>query len=304
MANPIVTSLPNYVEEHRLPLIAKSVLGAKTSKMCSLETGVKGPTALNLMDADPVFQNGDDCGWSASGTTTLSQRIITPQLIKVNMNFCEKKLLKTWANYEVKIAAGDKTVPFEEDFTDQIVKRVQEKLEKLVWIGDGSKTNEFDGFLTILNNSASTAVIKTYTNGTPAYTAIKDVYLAIPERALKDDTTIFVGTGLFRTFIQELVAGNMYHYNPNDKDGEYMLPGTNTKVVAVDGLIGADDNYEIIFAGRLSNMFYGTDMQGDEEQFDMWYSKDNQEERLAIQFIAGVQVAWPDEIVIGNIAKA
>jgi hypothetical protein len=83
-----------------------------------------------------------------------------------------------------------------------------------------------------------------------------------------------------------------------------MLPGTNTKVVAVDGLIDADANNEIIFAGRLSNMFYGTDMQGDEEQFDMWYSKDNQEERLAIQFIAGVQVAWPDEIVIGNIAKA
>lgn len=304
MANPIVTSLPAYVEEHRLPLIAKSVLSAKTAKMCSLETGVKGPTALNLLGTEVVFQNGDDCGWNASGTTTLSQRILTPRVVKVNMNFCEKKLLKTWANYEVKIAAGEKTVPFEEDFTDSIVKGVNEKLEKMIWTGNSANTNECDGFLTLLNNSASTAIIKTETNGTPAYTAIKNVYMAVPQVALKDDLTIFVSSGLFRQFIQELVAGNMYHYNPNDKDGEYMLPGTNTKVVAVDGLIGAVANTEVIFAARLSNMFYGTDMQGDEEQFDMWYSKDNQEERLAIQFVAGVQVAYPDEVVISNLATA
>ena len=39
-------------------------------------------------------------------------------------------------------------------------------------------------------------------------------------------------------------------------------------------------------------------MEGDDEKFDLWYSKDNQEFRLAINFNAGVQVAFPDEIVL------
>ena len=36
-------------------------------------------------------------------------------------------------------------------------------------------------------------------------------------------------------------------------------------------------------------------MQNDNETFDFWYSKDNQEFRLAINFVEGVQVAFPDE---------
>lgn len=303
MANPIVTSLPNYTEEHRLPLIAKSVLGAKTASLLSLETGVKGPTALNLLSTSVVFQNGDECGWSAQGTTTLSQRVIKPRVIKINQNFCEKQLLKTWANYEVKVAAGDKTVPFEKDFTDDIVKHVQEGVEKMIWAGNSDNPNECDGFIKILSEGGSTAKVVANAKGTAAYKAIKDVYMAIPEEALKEDTVIFVGAGMFRQFIQELVAGNMYHYNANDKDGEYMLPGTNVKVIAVNGLNNVDANNDYIVAGQLSNMFYGTDMQGDEEQFDLWYSKDNQEERLAIQFTVGVQVAYPDQIVLGKVAK-
>ena len=35
------------------------------------------------------------------------------------------------------------------------------------------------------------------------------------------------------------------------------------------------------------------------ETFDLWYSKDNQEFRLAVKFNAGVQVAFPDEVVLG-----
>ena len=49
MANPVVNSLPAYVEQQRLPLIAKSVLGAKTASLITLQTGVKGDTAVNLV---------------------------------------------------------------------------------------------------------------------------------------------------------------------------------------------------------------------------------------------------------------
>ena len=42
--------------------------------------------------------------------------------------------------------------------------------------------------------------------------------------------------------------------------------------------------------------------EGDEEVFKLWYSDDNQEFRLAIRAIAGVQYAFSDRVVLGTIA--
>lgn len=64
MANPIVTSLPKYVEEHRLPLIGKSVLGAKTAGMLTLQGGLKGETAVNLLATSIAFQDAHACGFN------------------------------------------------------------------------------------------------------------------------------------------------------------------------------------------------------------------------------------------------
>ena len=73
--------------------------------------------------------------------------------------------------------------------------------------------------------------------------------------------------------------------------------GSNIKIKAVSGLDGTG----AIVAADPRNLFYGTDMQGDSEKFDFWYSKDNQEFRLAIEFGLGVQVAFPNEVVISQI---
>ena len=303
MANsPIVTSLPTYVDQNRLPLIAKAVLGAKTASLFTLQSGVKSPTALNLISTDVVFGDGSTCGWNETGSTTLSQRILTPAALKVNMAFCDKKLLDKWANYQVQVAAGSKTLPFEEDFVTSITASVDEKLEQMIWQGDSTKSgvNEFDGMIKILEASGAGTVKVAIAKGTPSYDAIKSVAAAIPNESYAEDTVIFVGMEIFRKFIAELVAANLYHYNPNDKEGEYTLPGTALKVIAVNGLNGTNK----IVAGRLSNMFYGTDLAGDEEVYKLWYSEDNREFRLVIEFIGGVQVAYPDQIVLGTIATA
>ena len=50
----------------------------------------------------------------------------------------------------------------------------------------------------------------------------------------------------------------------------------------------------------MANLFYGVSADEDSDTFDLWYSKDNREFRLAINFIAGVQVAFPNEVVLGK----
>ena len=294
-----VSALNNYVEEKRLPLIAKSFLRGKTIDLIQIETGVLQDTALNLVSAQVEFGDGASCGWDATDGVALSQRLLKPTFLKVNQVFCDKNLLKKWASYEVKLAAGREQLPFEEKFMEEIANAISESIEKLVWQGDSSHTNEPDGFLKILEAVSSGVVSVTWTAGTSAYNKIKAVYNKIPANIIdKEDTVIFVGEETYREFIQDLVAANLYHFSPDYKAGEYMVPGTSVRVIAVNGLNGTGK----IVAGRLSNFFYGVGAEDDKDTFDFWYSQDNREFRLAAYFAIAVQVAYPNEIVLGKQA--
>lgn len=294
-----VTALNNYVEEKRLPLIAKSFLRGKTIDLIQIETGVLQDTALNLVSASVEFGDGASCGWDATEGVALSQRLLKPTFLKVNQVFCDKNLLKKWASYEVKLAAGREQLPFEEKFMEEIANAISESIEKLVWQGDSSSDNQPDGFLKILETVSSGVVSVTWTAGTSAYNKIKAVYNKIPANIIdKEDTVIFVGEETYREFIQDLVAANLYHFSPDYKAGEYMVPGTSVRVIAVNGLNGTGK----IVAGRLSNFFYGVGAEDDKDTFDFWYSQDNREFRLAVYFAMAVQVAYPNEIVLGKQA--
>ena len=294
-----VSTLSNYVEEKRLPLIAKSFLRGKTIDLIQLETGVLQDTALNLVSAQVQFGDGASCGWNPTDGVALSQRVLKPTFLKINQAFCDKDLLKKWASYEVKLAAGREQLPFEEKFLEEIANAINESIEKLVWQGDSSHTNEPDGFLKILETGGSGVVSATWSAGTTAYNKIKTVYNAIPANIIdKEDTVIFVGEETYREFIQDLVAANLYHFSPDYKAGEYMVPGTSIRVIAVNGLNSTGK----IVAGRLSNFFYGVGAEDDKDTFDFWYSQDNREFRLAVYFPMAVQVAYPNEIVLGKQA--
>lgn len=163
-------------------------------------------------------------------------------------------------------------------------------------VADVGKT-EFDGLITLLGKEST--AIKVGTNTGTAYEKLLKVYNAVPEVAHKDDLVILVAPSLYREFVQELVKANMYHYDANDANAQTYLPGTSVPVIPVDGLIPTTANAgkEFIIALRKSNVIYGTDMANDQEKFDFWYSSDDQVFKLAIEFTAGVQIAYPDEVV-------
>ena len=289
------SALTQYVEEQRLPLIRKTVFAAPSTRYFNLQTGIKHSAALNILSTDVVFGDGATCGWDESGSTAFSQRILEVGNFKVNMSFCDKAMSKYWTGYDVRVAAGQKSLPFEEDFINGIIDGVRVKLENLIWNGVKA-TDGMDGLLTILAAASASTINPTLATGTTIYAKTKAVYQAIPAGKL-DRASIFMGVDKFRDLVLELTEKNLYHYNPEvDSNLEIILPGTSTRVRGVAGLNGK----KAIVAGDGENIYFGVDMEGDEEKFDLWYSKDNQEFRLAINFNAGVQVAFPDEIVVAK----
>lgn len=301
----IQNTLPAYVEQNNDTLIRESVMGAESAKMFSLQTGVKTKTALNLLKSEIEFQDGSNCGFSANGTSTLSQRLIEAPIVKINMSFCDKKLLNSALQHDVRVAAGQKTLPFEEDFIADILAQINLATEKMVWQGDKTKTTDkvlkwTDGILKHLKaTDGITATSQKLELDKSSFirNAVASVIRVIPTAVLPK-AVIFMGYDMYMSYMLEMQNANLFHYDADGIDkGEVFFPGSKIKIKAVAGL----DGTQTIVAADPANFFYGTDMQNDSEKFDFWYSKDNQEFRLAVEFGIGTQVAIPNECVIAEL---
>ena len=286
-----LTGLTTYVEQNANGLVSKASLGAPSLKYFTLQTGVKGETTINVLNTTISLGNGKACGWNESGESKITQRTIKPWFAKVNRSFCDKAMADYFMNAEVNVAAGRQNLPFEEKFIADVIKGVNEEVEKAVWQGVTIAGTKYDGLLDIL--AGATKVEK----ADKVFDTVKAVYKAIPAASLTD-TAIFMGVDKYRDLVMELVEKNLYHYPANDNADvfEMVFPGTATKVIGVPGLNGKDN----IVALPLSETVYGVDMQNDQEEFRFWYSDDNQEYRLAINFNGGVQVAFLDNCVIAE----
>jgi hypothetical protein len=193
-------------------------------------------------------------------------------------------------------------VPFEQAFAEQKALRIAEALETAIWQGNAY----FSGVNQLLN-AASGSTISGNTGAVSASVGITTsnvisifdgIYNQIPQAILtKTDLVIFCGWNNFRTLIGAFKASTGVMYNQVDlaglADGDIIYPGTNVRVIAVPGLT----NTNRIVATYLGNLFYGTDLLSDEEQFSIWFSKDNDEVRFQAAFKAGVQIAYPDLVV-------
>jgi len=372
-----IGTLANYTDEQRFPLIRKAVLSAKTATLLTLQAGVKSAAAINILESDAVFQ-ADGCGFNASGTTALTQRVITVGAIAVQEAICPKSLEAKYIQTQLAPGSMYDSIPFEQLYSEEKAAQIAKALEVSLWQGDltsgTANLNKFDGLLKVLDSAyaaanvnaqkisgtvATTSGSATVTGtstlfttqvvagdklviGANTYTvsvvgsntsitltanasanasgvtakvvkaasdffttpvtsittsnvvAIMDaIYKAIPVEVLdKDDAVIFCGTDVFRLFTLALKTANLYHYGVDAVNFEIVLPGTNIKIIAVNGLNGTSR----VIAARLSNLYYGLDLLGEEERFEIFMAKEANEVRFMAAFKAGVQVAFPSQV--------
>lgn len=306
MASSFVTSgLTAYVENKRDALVRSAILGRTPNYTLDRVTkryGIKTSERLNYLEVTPALQSGRGCGFSASGSTKFTDRLLETAIYKVNDEYCPDDILGKFCENQVAIAAGKERLPFEEEITNEIVDGVADQVEKLIWQGatsGNSGTDLIDGYLTLAKNQDSADTISvTAASGTAVYTRIKAVYMAIPEEIL-EDAFIAVSPALFRQYIQELVSANLFHYDPaNGAINEMFLPGADVKVVKVKGLAGSND----IYASTWKNLVAGMDLMSDSEEFKLWFSDDQDLWRIKLRFNIGAMTYFPDEVVVGSIA--
>ena len=298
MPNFVVTSLPAYVQDNKDLLIKNfALVGGETRKRISVQTGIKKDEHINYLDLTPTFQSGVGCGFTAQGEATLTQRLIETARFKVNMEFCPDTLIGKYAEYQVSINASEnESLPFEAYIMEALTNEIVKKIETTIW-GGVKGSDLIDGFITLAK--ADSDVVDVVIEGTSAYADILKVYNAMSEYTLEQGGEIYVSPAKFRAFMQEMVEKNYFHYNPgNAEPGEFLLPGSNVKVVRTPGLAGKTE----VVGTFAKNMYYGCDLENAAEDIKVWYSDDDDLIKVAAKWNMGVQFAFPGEVVLGATA--
>jgi hypothetical protein len=307
-----VSALANYTNEQSTELVLKSLFGSKTAAILQaagqVQVGVKSAEALNILTSDVYFQT-DGCGYTASGNTTFTQRVITVGKIKVEEDLCPKTLEAKWM--QTQMAAGSPTsIPFEEQIGQDKANNISKLLEIAMWQGDTAttntnpNTNKFDGFIKLIDAASASTVAGNTSSATSITVAnvddlIDNIYNVIPaDISDASDIVLWVGIDTFKKYTTALRNNNLFHYAADSEGMEIMIPATNVKMIATGGLNGTNR----MFLGRLNNFFIGTDLANELEEYKFWYSVDNDIVRFRATMKFGCQFSWPDQIVSFKLA--
>jgi hypothetical protein len=318
----LVTGLTAYTEQNEQQLVTASLFEARTQQLILSEgnvmTGVKSSQTVNRMDTDVFFQDDSSCGFAASGTTEFTQRTLTVGKVKTQEILCPKDLEAYYLQKALPAGSNYDSMIFAQEYTGRKAGKIAEALEVALWTATGSGyggtnglLNKFKGVKQLVADATSTVVNANVTGfygaGAPitgidtaakAKAAVLAVIKALPAGIKgKTDVRIFVGWDTYDLLIQAYIDANLYHYNPgsdnNNPNAEFIVPGTSYKVIPVHGLTATND----IYAFRMSNIFIGVDLQGEEDNFEMWYSQDDRNVKFSASFKIGVQFAFMDEVV-------
>lgn len=311
-----LSTLADYTKQNVDLLISASVFTAKTAQLIMAQgvvmANVKSSETINRLETDAVFQTDSGCGFTPSGTTAITQRMMTVGKIKVNEAFCPKDLEAKYTQQALSVGGSYESMPFEEYISEQKIEKIAEGNEVAIWQGDtgsgNGQLNKFDGFIKFIDQASGSVIHANqsqYISGGPISSGtvlagdtllnvVDGMWVAIPARVKgKSDMRVFCGWDIFDQFILALKNKNLYHYAPEHEEGEIKIPGTQYILTAVHGLDGTNR----LFSIRLSNMYLGTDMEGEDKQFDMFWANEAEEVRFRARWKLGTQIGIPTEIV-------
>lgn len=296
-----LAGLTAYVDQEKLPLIKKSILKGRTAELITVQPGIKSSAAINILGSTINAMAGA-CGWSPSGSTALTQRNISVVDLQIPEAICLTDLEAYYTQKMMNPGSYNESIPFEGIYAEEKADQIQALVDDLAWKGNTSTGTGnlalVDGFIRLLT-AANGCVESSYSGSFTAANvidAVDDMVAKVNTDVINlDDLKLMVGYEVYRLYAKALRDANLFHYTGAEgADFRMMIPGTNVEIVAVRGL----NNTNKAYLTPASNLYMGTDLLNDAENFAIWYSQDNDEVRFKAKFKMGVQVAFPEFVVI------
>jgi len=295
-----LTNLSQYIELNSKSISSKAVGNAQTAKLL-LDSGnvqfTKGTAPILKLDSNTVIQDASGCaGRTPSGTTILSNAMLTTKPLKSVENICTKTLYNTYYAWALKAGQDPETEGWDAAFAQYImdsrIQAISEANEALLWNGDTSLT----GQLSFFNGILKQVTTGTYTNidstATSVLSQLQEANSKTPIKIRKQsDFRIFISEVLYDMYLMELANKNIF--KPTD---DFKLFGTTTTLVPVSGLNSSP--YKIV-AIRLSNLQLGMDLESDVTKSSLKYSIETEQHYADVHYSLGVSVVYPIASEVG-----
>lgn len=309
-----------YVEENKSELVMKPIIGSRTFDYIDVRQGIKSGDKIPILESTAPAQAGASCGFTSSGTTTITQTTLSTTSIKIQEALCLEDLEAYFTQKYLPAGSNPTTISIEGTIVERKVANIAQKVGQMVWQGKTTYTNDtylkqLNGFIAQID-TAATAIAATQQASITTSTVrgiFEDIIFVKMPMALSDlnDQIAFCGVDTFRTLALKLMQDNLFHVTPltadQYKNNELVYPGSNVKVVGLQELNAGntvDSGGSLptavknrIFAGSAANFIAGFDVKADGSDFKIWFSEDNQQLRFHCRFNIGVVNHWVDQIV-------
>lgn len=305
-AQPSITT--TYAGEFAGKYIAAALLSATTldNKNITILPNVKYKQVIQKIDVDSII-NDASCNFVTSGTVALSERIIEPKELQVNLELCKQEFVDSWEALQLGYSAFDEIPASFNDFLISYVGgKVAQATEVSIWTGNAATNGQFGGLLPALSASAAAggtgAVIKSAASGSitsaNVLTKLDSLVNAIPEAVYgKEDLVIYIPTNVAKAYQQALSGqGTVNGYNNQMNVGEKPFNFNGIELVWSPGMTSS-----YLVAAQKSNLFFGTGLLSDFNEvrvLDMANLDGSQNYRVIMRYTAGTQFGIGQDIAI------
>lgn len=294
MANTLnLSALPEYIEQNRDQLFVDSTVGAKTLDYVELMLGVKHKEALNYLESEVVLQAAQ-CGWNPNGTDTFSQRYIEVHLVEVEKEFCYIDFKEKYMNYQLRWEAGRETLPFEESIAKSNVEAIKAAVEDMVWQGNSGAS--VTGFLADIADASAATV--SFGSGATAVDKVDALVAAATAKMLSKGVNIFMSMTDFRNYVLESNGTCCAGRPILDAAADSIIYAGDSRIKLIP-VLGLEDTGKMV-AATGDALVYGTDIEGSETVYRIWFDEKEQKFLFRVLFAAGTAVKYPNEVVLGE----
>lgn len=268
------------------------------------------PVALSGLIADAT------CDFTATGTVTLTERILQPKELQVNLELCKKPFRADWEAIKMGYSAFD-VMP--KNFQDFLIAKISEstgaQTERDIWQGVEATAGQFGGFNAILTTDAglpaAQEVAGTTVTAANVITEIRKLIAVIPTRLLYyPNTAIYVPQNVALAYLQALGGYGASGLGSNGVSNQGTMWYNNSAALNIDGIPilvskGMADN-TMVFTYK-DNLIFGTGMMSDHnlvKVLDMEDLDGSQNVRYIQRYTAGVQIAIIQDVVTYGLPNA
>ena len=207
------TITSTYAGEFAGKYIAAALLSGKTLNdgAVTIKPNVKYKEVIKKIASTGIVANASCDFTETADALTLTERILEPTELQVNLVLCKSDFRKDWEAISMGYSAYDNLPPAFSDFLiGHVASKVAEKTEQDLWAGayDGSN-GQFDGFTTLMaadgtvNDAANDS--ETAFNSGNIVSLLSNVVDSIPSAVYgKEDLTIYLPTIALQAYVRAL----------------------------------------------------------------------------------------------------